>query len=96
MKLSHSIELDSNSRPSLMCEVEPFQQLREPGIASERLKERFDSQEVDERCLILDRLVKSFKGEIEIFHSDGSERFRQRAHVLDGCQSPKPFNTLPG
>jgi hypothetical protein len=26
----------------LVCEVEPFQQLREAGVASERLKERLD------------------------------------------------------
>jgi hypothetical protein len=54
MKLSHSGELNSNQRPSSVCQVEPFQQTDEPAVVAGRLKERFDREQIDERCLILE------------------------------------------
>ena len=67
---------------ALRWQIQSFQESGEPLIAPERLKERLDSEQVDEGCLILDRFVKALKGEVKVFHSDRCESLRQRAHIL--------------
>jgi hypothetical protein len=67
---------------ALRWQIQSFQEPGEPLIAPEWLKERFDSEQVDESRLILDRLVEALKAELKVFHSDRCKSLRQRAHIL--------------
>jgi hypothetical protein len=56
--------------------MQRFQQPCEPPVAPERVKKRLHRQQVHEACFMLDRLLQALKRQIEILHSDGSQRFR--------------------
>ena len=68
----------SAGRTSLARKIQPLQQAAEPRIAAKRIKKRLDRQQVDEVSLMLNRLVQTLECQIDMFHSDRSESFRQR------------------